>query len=109
VHTITAVKREPWNSLVNYNPQMGIGMRTKRHFFPDGAELMFLDGPPHVQECFHRRYHQHLFKNHLIIHSHSIDQQIHETYNSYDPGRINYKEPETGKDVDINAVFYIWH
>lgn len=33
-----------WTSQVDYNPQIGLGMRTKRHLFPPGNELVFIDG-----------------------------------------------------------------
>lgn len=50
------MRRDPWNTLANYNPQMAIGMRTKRHFFPEGEELFFENGVLHTDESYGRRY-----------------------------------------------------
>ena len=69
--------RDPWNQLVtNYNPQMSIGMRTKRHFFPAGNELTFVDGQLHTDEAYKRRYTQHQFKDYYLIRTGNLNKRI---------------------------------
>ena len=92
--TMPSPPREPWNPLVNYNPQVGLGMRTKRHFFPEGEELIFLDGVDHTTESYHRRYNQHIFKDHYLILTGNIDSKIHNKYSAGDPGKTVYKDEE---------------
>ena len=85
-------------------------MRTKRHFFPDGEELVFLnDGISHTAESYHRRYHQHIFKDHYLILTGNIDSKIHDKYSTDDPGKTTYRDEEAEKSIDVQANFFIWH
>ena len=80
-------------------------MRTKRHLFPPGEELVFLDGQLHTDESYTRRYHQHRFKEHyLILNSTATgagagaaanvnangvytDEEVLDLFGNYDPGK----------------------
>lgn len=85
-------------------------MRTKRHFFPAGEELVFLDGQFHTDESYIRRYAQHQFKDHYLILTGTFDQKIHDKFSIYDPGKHKFPlEGATNGEMDIEARFYIWH
>lgn len=84
-------------------------MRTKRHFFPDGEELVFLDGQPHTAESYHRRYHQHIFKDHYLLLTGNFNTSIHDKYSIGDPGKTKYHDEESEANIDVQANFFIWH
>lgn len=77
---------DAWSSLVDYNPEIGMGMRTKRHLFPPGDELVFEDGEFHTDECLRRRYHQHTIKDHYMLLTGNFNEEIHSEFSIYDPG-----------------------
>ena len=67
-------------------------MRTKRHFFPRGEELVFLDGQLHTDESYTRRYHQHRIKDHYLLLSGNINEKINDKFMIYDTGKNTYKD-----------------
>ena len=84
-------------------------MRTKRHFFPVGEELVFLDGQFHVDESYSRRYHQHRFKEHYLIPTSNMSDKVREKFAIYDPGLHKYREESIEDDIEIEARLFIWH
>ena len=75
---------------MDYNPEIGLGMRTKRHLFPPGDELVFVNGQFHTDECKMRRYHLHTIKDHYLLLTGNINDKIHEEFSIFNPGAYKY-------------------
>lgn len=83
-------------------------MRTKRHLFPPGEELVFIDGQLHTDESYTRRYHQHRFKDHyLILDADVSEERLIHLFANYDPGKWQISEEKGAIGADIEARLFV--